>query len=108
MVEVFLTVAERIRADPASSLVRTGGFARATVCSGCACDGCGIAGKRPSYWLSQRPSPAGIAKASPEAGAVDRGGGREDHASIQKFSASFGAWPRRIVSGALRGSTASC
>jgi hypothetical protein len=83
-------------------VVRTDVFARATACSGCACGDCGTGGKRPSYWLSRPPSPAGIVKALQDAGPEDRGGGREDHASIQKFSLSFGAWPRRIASGALR------
>jgi hypothetical protein len=87
-----------LRPNSASSLVRTDVFARAIVCSGCACGDCGTGGKRPSYWLSRPPSPAGIVKALPDAGAEDRGGCREDHASIQKFSPSFGAWPGRIAS----------
>ena len=37
----------------AASLVRIAVFARATVCSGCACGDCGAGGKRPSFWLSR-------------------------------------------------------
>ena len=67
-------------------------------------------------WLRWREAlmlvqPATVARAivkdSVDAGGA-RGGGRDDHASNHNFEASLGAWRRRTVSGALRGSTASC
>src|SRR5712692_7296024 len=87
----------------AYSLVRIDASARLTVCSGCACDGSGLDGGTRWYWSSRPRSPVGIAKGFVEAGVVARGGDREDHASIHHFEPSFGAWPWRTVSGALRG-----
>jgi hypothetical protein len=58
-------------------------------------------------WSSRPRSAVGIVKGSVDAGGA-RDGGRDDHASMHNFEASLRAWPRRTVSGALRGSTASC
>ena len=90
------------------SRVRIDASARLTVYSGCACDGCGPGGGRLSCWSSRPRSPVGIAKGSVDAGAVARGGSRDDHVSIHNFALSFDAWLPKTVSGALHGSTASC
>jgi hypothetical protein len=89
------------------SRVRIDASARLTVYSGCACDGSGPGGGRLSCWSRRPRSPVGIVKGSVDAGGVVRGGGRDGHASICNFESSLGAWPRRTVSAALRGSMAS-
>jgi hypothetical protein len=58
-------------------------------------------------WSSRQRSFVGVGKDSVGAGGVARAGGQEDHASIRKCEPSSGAWPRRTISGVLRGSTAS-
>jgi hypothetical protein len=69
---------------------RIDAFARLTVYSRCACDGCGLGGVRLSCWSNRPRSPAGIVKGSVDAGGVGRGDGRDDRASIHNFKASFG------------------
>jgi hypothetical protein len=91
-----------------SFVVRIDVFACRTVYSGCAYDGGGLGGGRRSYRFSRPRSPGGIVKGCVDAGAADRGGDRADHASTHSFEPSFVVWPRRTVSGAIRGSTASC
>ena len=59
--------------DSASSRVRTGAFARLTVCFGCCCVGCGPGGGKRWCWSSRPPSIVGIAKGYGDAGAVARG-----------------------------------
>jgi hypothetical protein len=75
----------------AYSLVRIDASARLTVCSGCACDVCGLGGGTHWCWSSPLPSPVGGARDFVDAGAVTRDGDREDHGSIHKFERSFGA-----------------
>ena len=82
------------------SLVPIDVFVHLTVCSGCACDVCGLAGGKRWCWSSQPRLPGGSAKGSVDAGAVARGGGRTERwvasPHIVTHCAGRAAWPRLV------------
>lgn len=64
--------------NSAFSLVPIDGLVHLTVCSGCACDVGGLARGTRWCWSGQPRLPRGSAKGSVDAGAVARGGNREE------------------------------